>query len=124
MGYKLNNKKRSTKDTVIFLVIMFGVLIAGQAIGRAMFAKDSTTTTNSQISTSSAEQIMEEECVKGIPDISAQMKSYCKCMGKKVISTYGVKKASDMGLSMNQDQLIQEFTPLANQCISELGIQL
>lgn len=124
MGYKLNDKKENgVKKALTSLIALSLVFLLSQAIGRVMF-NPKPTTPNNQISTSSAEQILEDECVKGIPDISSQMKSYCKCMSKKVIATYGAKKVSDMGLSMTQEQLMQEFTPLANQCISEQGLQI
>lgn len=63
-------------------------------------------------------------CIASVPNSSKGMQDYCKCMGDKVIDTYGVYKTADMGLSMNQEELETELTPLAVKCIEELGIKL
>lgn len=87
-------------------------------------ALESGANANNQPDVARYKQQFVSSCIASVPNSSKGMQDYCKCMGDKVIDTYGVYKVADMGLSMTQDQLETELMPLANQCIGELGVQL
>lgn len=87
-------------------------------------ALESGANANNQPDVARYKQQFVSSCLANVPSPSTEMQNYCKCMSDKVIDTYGVYKTADMGLSMNQEELETELTPLANQCIAEQGVQL
>lgn len=87
-------------------------------------ALESGANANNQPDIARYKQQFVSSCLANVPSPSTEMQNYCKCMGDKVIDTYGVYKVADMGLSMNQEELETKLTPLAVKCIEELGIKL
>lgn len=87
-------------------------------------ALESGVNANNQPDVARYKKLMADSCLANIPNPSDEMQNYCKCMSDKVVDTYGIYKVADMGLSMKQEQLETELTPLAVKCIEELGIKL